>query len=127
MISPNRGDRTTLRVQVPPRTPGLCRSEPRNHDRQGLDTGLIPGIAYASLMSAANRSAARFWSPGMTLLLPENHPCWWEPMHGRGRCCARWRLAEARALGNAGAWGSTVLLRLAYLGVTNVFALLRLV
>src|SRR5450759_3515411 len=38
------------------------------------------------------------------LLLPENHPCWWEPMHGRGRCCARWRLAEARALGNAVAW-----------------------
>src|ERR1039457_7305632 len=61
------------------------------------------------------RLIARKW----TLLLPENHPCWWEPMHGRGRCCARWRLAEARALGEAVGWGSTVVVRLGYLGATN--------
>jgi hypothetical protein len=64
--------------------------------------GLAPIPAVTGPVSRLRASALIRLS--MTLLLPENHPCWWEPMHGRGRCCARWRLAEARALGNAVAW-----------------------
>ena len=62
-----------------------------------------PGKSQRAVVEAALVLLERMGlSPAV--LLPENHPCWWEPMHGRGRCCARWRLAEARALGNAVAW-----------------------
>ena len=60
------------------------------------------------------------------MLLPKPHPRWLEPWYGWDDGVRRSGRRRAHVTGKAVAGGWTVLLRLAYLGVTNVFALLRL-
>jgi hypothetical protein len=70
--------------------------------------------------------ATTWWTASTGCSCRKPHPCWWELMHGWDRCCARWRRAGRSCEGGLLWHGDRLLLRMAYIGVMNVFALLGL-